>query len=189
MKHAQAADLWPAAGAVLLTYIAAALTYCLLAIKPLHYLRTLVVQFAAMFVNRFFPAGVGGIGTNYEYLRKQKHSAVQAGTVVAVNNGLGFVGHSLLFWVLLALFHSRLPAPAHTNYVWFVLGLLVVIAGVLIFGQSKRGQKIGRNFVRQLATYRRRPQRVALALLSSICLTLGNVGAFYYCALSLGVTI
>ena len=50
---------------VTLTYLSAAATYYFLAFKTLSYYKTAVTQFAAMFVNRLLPGGVGALGVNY----------------------------------------------------------------------------------------------------------------------------
>ena len=59
-----------------LTYVIAAATYCLLAFKRLNYFRTLLVQLAAMFINRLLPAGVGALSIGYLYLRHARHTKV-----------------------------------------------------------------------------------------------------------------
>src|SRR5947208_40054 len=80
LLHAQRTTLLLATVAGLSTYVSATLVYMTLAFKTLPFWRTLVVQFAAMFVNRLLPAGIGAMGVNGAYLHRQKHSTAGAAT-------------------------------------------------------------------------------------------------------------
>lgn len=171
-----------------LTYFAAAGNYCWLAPRRLPYARTLLVQPACMFINRLLPAGIGGIGANYVYLRKNRHTRAQAGSVVAANNLLGMIAHVLLLIVLLALFHDRLPALHLSGGYGWVGKVLVVIIVITLIAASRwrrRLERAGRGILRQLFTYRQRPGRLGGALLTSMALTLCNVISFWYCAQAL----
>jgi uncharacterized membrane protein YbhN (UPF0104 family) len=185
---------WTAAavGLTVLTYLAAAVTYCLLAFRPLAYGRVVLVQLAAMFINRLLPGGIGALGANYAYLRRARHSPSQAAGVVAVNNLFGALGHGLLVAGTLAVFPGSMAIPpGHSRSAGFVVrlsvGLAVLLAIlVLVFGRQKFASKAAE--VRaQLLSYRRRPWRLPAALLSSMLLTLCNVLCLACCALALGV--
>jgi undecaprenyl-diphosphatase len=188
LPHARVSELVIALLATALTYAAAAGTYCLLAVRPLSYARTLLVQPACTFINRLLPAGVGGIGANYVYLRKNHHTQAQAGSVVAANNLIGFIGHFVLLAVLLALFHRQLP-PLHLSggqgWLSKVLIVLVVLAFVVASRWSRRLARAGRGIVHELLAYRHQLHRLGGALLTSIALTLANVISFWYCVQSL----
>ena len=174
------------------TYIAGAATYCLLAFKKLSYQRTLLIQFAAMFINRLLPGGIGALGANFVYLKRQRHSAAQAASVVAINNLLGGIGHYLLLaFALLVTGYSSIEASQSGSdlglkikYFWVVLLVLLVVALVIGRNRLKRGVIDLKN---QLLDYRHRPKKVMLALITSICLTACNVLALYACASALGV--
>ncbi|MGC1177288.1 MAG: lysylphosphatidylglycerol synthase domain-containing protein, partial [Candidatus Saccharimonadales bacterium] len=112
LEKASWPDLLLALIFALLSYLAAAGTYYFLAFHRLIYSRTVLMQFASTFANRLLPAGIGGIGTYYAYLRRSRHSSVQAASVVAANNTLGLVGHMLLLGGLLIAWHAKLP-PLH----------------------------------------------------------------------------
>jgi uncharacterized membrane protein YbhN (UPF0104 family) len=193
LKHVDYSNVYLAAAFAFATYLAAAATYCLLAFHPLSYVRTIAIELAGMFLNRLVPAGLGSIGVNYRYLRKNGHLAVEAGSVVAVNNTLGFVGHMILLLTLLLT--SQLPkfsvskpnvSPAGTLIVASVLTLGLVFV-VLHFQTALR--KPIKNFLIQIALYRRRPLILLLALFSSITLTLCNVLALLLCAHAFGLDI
>lgn len=110
IKQANLSELIIAIGFSLATFFAAAGTYFVLSLRPIKYFRTVVAQMAAMFVNRLLPAGIGGMGANYVYLRKAGHTLPQAASVVAVNNLIGFVGHIALTSALLIAFRDQLPS-------------------------------------------------------------------------------
>lgn len=177
------------------TYLAGAATYCLLAFRPLRYGRTVLVQFAAMFVNRLLPAGIGAVGTNYAYLRRERHTSVQAATVTVVNNIFGGLGHGLLVTVSLLLFSSQVvsrPMDNGENWNWIALALAAAIVlgvvGSLIAAKSKTKRKLA-EIRDQLLSYRRRLWHLPAALLSSMALTTLNVLCLLCCALALGIDL
>lgn len=184
----------PAAAGVALSYVAAAGTYCLLAWRRLSYSRTLLVQVAGMFVNRLLPAGIGGIGINYLYLRKSGHSGTRAASVVTANNVLGVAGNLLLLAVVLALYHQKLP-PLQLEKVGnlTLIFAAVAAAGVAWLAFYKwYGERLHRklqDFTRQLLDYRQRPGRTTAALACSIGLTLANVLAFWCCLLAMQISL
>lgn len=173
------------------TFVCAALTYCLLAFRRLSYRQTLLVQFAAMFVNRLLPAGIGAAGVGFTYLRGQRHTAPQATAVVAVNNILGFTGHLVL--ILAVLLVSRQRVEFSQTKAWLVLLVVAVVVSVVLICLYSFGGRRMRRFMtrlrRDFSSFRKRLHRVAAAQLSSIGLTLANILSLYYCAGALGVQL
>ncbi|MDB5171042.1 MAG: hypothetical protein JWO35_736 [Candidatus Saccharibacteria bacterium] len=176
-----------------LTYFAAAATYCFLAFKPLPYYRTLLAQFAAMFINRLLPAGFGALGVNYAYLHKMRHSPVQAATVVSVNNLFGLLGHMLLLGVLALFFHASVPsftARGIGDSASLVAGAVALIIACSLLFAPKLRRKAATAFadiVKQLGKYRGRPSHLLAALTSSTTLTFCNILSLYVCLLGFGV--
>lgn len=193
LRHLNSSWTLIAVGLTLTTYLFAALTYCLLSLKRLRYLEVVLVQFAATAVNRLLPAGIGALGANYAYLRHRRHNATQAATVVAVNNLLGIIGHALIVVVVLLLSsaYSRHLAAGSEHKIKItleVLGVLIVIgliAGTIF--SSKHLKRTLKTVSSQIAVYRRRPDRLGGALLSSMGLTLCNVLCLYSCMVALGI--
>ena len=176
-----------------LTYFSAAATYKFLAFTEIKFKTTLLVQVAAMFVNRLLPAGIGALGANFSFLKKHKHTTEQAGAVVAVNNFLGLAGHNiLLFGVIFisGLSTSQLGTTYQTANllkIFVAISILVAIFA-LIFGRM-RLQKALKNLFSQLVSYRQRPVSLALALATSMSLTLLNVLSLQACALAIGINL
>lgn len=174
------------------TYFAGALTYKLISFKPLNYAKTLLVQFAAMFVNRLLPAGIGAIGANFVYLKNSKHSSVQAGAIVAVNNLLGAIGHNLLLLGVIVLGgYSTLDANRHffrDHWLELVIAGTVIVVLVIVYGR-RRLKHVLSQVKKQLFSYKSRPKRLVGGLLSSMLLTSFNILSLSSCAHALGVDL
>jgi len=175
-----------------LTFLSAAGTYYWLAFKPLKYGQLVLIQFAAMFINRLLPAGIGALGANYTYLKRQNHSPAQAASAVTMNNTLGIIGHLLVSAFILAIY-SR----SHIHPVWphITLSQVVVTIGLLaaisvslaVILQVQRLAGALQSWAEQLLTYRRRLQQLLAALGASISLTAANLLCLTTCSLALGI--
>ena len=176
------------------TYFAGALTYLLLAFKKLRYQQVVLVQLAAMFINRLLPGGIGALGANYAYLRHAKHSPTQAGSAVAINNLLGVVGHVVLVVGTMLLYSGQTNFVSGSNK---FINLFLVFSGILalvfvlvylVFGRKKFVRAL-KDIRKQLLSYKKRPLRLPLALLSSMSLTAFNVLCLSACAMAMGVHV
>jgi glycosyltransferase 2 family protein len=75
------------------TYLAGAAVWMATTPVPLALGRTFAVQLAAASANRVTPAGLGGMATNINYLRRAGATRAQAVTATALNSGAGFIVH------------------------------------------------------------------------------------------------
>lgn len=175
------------------TYLAAA--GILLCLDPEHlaYWPTVMVQFAAAFVDRLLPAGSGSIGVNYAYLRKWHTTAAEAGSIVVMNNLLGFVGCAGIvgFTLLLepTLLHKfKWHFLHHESYV-LALGATVAIVCVMVvlWLWGARVMAFIRRLVRDFIVLARKPHRLLAGLALSVCLTLLFAATFYLCVQASGV--
>lgn len=194
-KHADLGLLAVSLVFTCLSYVAAAGNYCLLAIKPLSYARTLLIQLAGMFVNRLLPAGIGSISVNYLNLRHSGHTSAGAASVVAANNSLGIIGNLLLLIGLWVPFHESLSALrlGHINKTATIVATVTVVALLLwIVFFNRYREQLARNirsFGRQLLTYSHRKGRLIAALVCSIGLTLSNVLSLWFCILAMHISL
>lgn len=181
-----------------LTYGAAAGTYCFLAFKLLSFGNTAVVQLAAMFINRLLPAGIGALGANYLYLRRERHSEAQAAATVAMNNTVGMLGHGLLVAVTLAISSGKtwrtMPgmhgSELNTGLIVKVVAIAGIIAAALaLYIGRRRFMKTVVEVKDQFVSYGKRPLSLIGALSTSLVLTLCNVLALFYCLHALGLYI
>lgn len=195
LKLATHADAgWAVLSVVLMavTFCLAAVIYGLLALRPLRYLQTLLVQIAAAFVGRLLPAGLGGLGLNGVYLYKRKHTAAEATVVTSVNNVLGMCAHILLVCLILAFrphVLSQLLTHEHINGIWeWVISIIVVALFVLLL-PGVRGPVV--SFVRNVlvSVRKERPKRVCFAVLTSALLTVTYTLILFCASRSVGVSL
>lgn len=194
LHHAESGWLLIAGSCAVLTYMAAAATYCIVALKPISYIRMLTVQLASAFANRLLPAGIGGIGVNYRFLRHEHHTPTQSASVVTANNTIGFLGHVVILLITLITEHNHLPSL----HIWRGRLLAIAFAGLIVAGitfvfLSRRLQQrilhAFRGLLKQLADYRLRLGHVCAALLTSIGLTLSYVLGLWACCFALGLEL
>lgn len=178
-----------AAGTALLAVGCSAFIYRTLAVHSIRYSQTLAVQLSGLLVNRILPAGIGGLGLNYLFLRAHRHTVAEATTVVTLNNFIGLSGHIAL---ALGLF---LIAPAtfsgsSLSLTWVAITIAVVLAlvlaGVMIWRQPS-GRL--RAWKRALRFYAAKPQRLVKALSISLALTLCNVACLWLCSQALDMDL
>ncbi len=187
---------WPGTAAaaclVMFTYFLAAATYYFLAFEQLPYYRTVWAQYAAMFINRLLPSGVGALGVNYVYLHKMRHTPAQAAAIVGVNNLFGLIGHALVFGTVIILFNANTPPlnlPSIAGSDLWVVGVvasLLCLTLVLVPRLRRKLLKTLRDIMKQLARYRHRPGHLLAALSSSTILTLCNIFSLSICLQAVG---
>lgn len=189
--NANMAWLGIAALAMAGTYVLAALIYVFLSRNRLKLGQTVLVQFAGMFVNRLLPAGIGAIGINYRYLRRNKHSPPAAGAVVAVNNGLGFIGNMLLLVTFLIVGHNHLKpkVSVHVSSTVYWIIVAVLLVGLLLWlsRYRRRLQNSLEGLIRDIMAYRHELPRLSGALICSIALTLLYSVTLYACSRAVGI--
>lgn len=193
LQHPQIPALSLAVLAAIFTYFIAAATYCLLSFRRLSYASTTLVQLASMFVNKLLPGGIGALGVNYLYLRRSKLTGSEAAAVVTLNNVLGIIGHSLLLLIVLIAFNKQVPpihiAHVHAKSVILVLcALLVAGLGLVIFKRRTIARAL-KKFGHELARFRQRKIRLAVALITSMGVTLLTIGGLWFCLQAVHVSL
>lgn len=199
LRQAQPAYVAGALAAVFASYIFSALTYQALSFKRLIFRTTFTVELAGLLVNRVLPGGIGGLGMNYAYLRTRHHTAVQAASIVTLNNCLGFVGHILLALLIVTLRPAEI-SKLHISLKSQTIELLGLVIGIgiiliLIVGfkrkwfESSRAKALHSQLKAVLSRYRRRPLRPLLALAMSMLMTLANVICLWLCSRAIGLPL
>jgi uncharacterized membrane protein YbhN (UPF0104 family) len=166
---------------------ATALVYKSLSPRPLRFGRTMFVQTAGLSVNKLLPSGSGAIGISFLYLRANKLSNAQSGTVVLLNNLLGMTGHLLLLTVLLALYPDTLDKLTIGHDAAFksaqLFGLLIVLViGLLIVLRARLAR-----FTEGLKPIFTHPARIAGAQVASMGITLSYALSLLFAAQAVGV--
>ena len=178
---------------LLVSFAAASVIYVALAPKPLRFWQTYIVQVAGAFAGKVLPAGLGSISLNYLYLRKRGCRQATAGTVVAVNNLLGFIGHGI--WLLLVVVLLSDQAESLSWNIkpnnWLVpVGITgTVLAVVIFYTLRRRLRRTIHDVIHQLQTYRAKPLRLLAALAASMTLTACNILIVWLSAQSLDLSL
>ncbi len=192
--HARKMLLVAAVLLLAVTYPISAWAYQLLALRPIRFLPTLAVQVACGLAGKLLPAGLGSLGLNATYLRKTKHSPTQAGTVVAINNTLGFAGYlvALLLAVLVVgVSRTHISLPLRTLEIsGAVLASGVIVASFFIGQRAKKWLvETIKGVISSLQSYRRHPGRVVGALSLAVATPLVFTGVLFCCAWAVGADI
>jgi undecaprenyl-diphosphatase len=178
-----------AAIVALVSTACSAAVYKLISVRRLRYGDTLLVQLSGLLINRVIPAGIGGLSLNYLYLRAHKHTVTEAGTIVALNNTIGFMGHTVLALTLFVLNPDSFSA-VHWSSRWVagVIALAVVAAGVLVLlWHSRRPQFKSLRLVARF--YGRHPSKLLAGIIVSAMLTLAYVTSLWLCSQALDVNL
>ena len=176
-----------------MTYLAASGTYFFLAFKRLHYGQLVLVQLAAMFVNKLLPGGIGALGANYAYLRHRRYSTSQAASTVAANNLTGLAGHVIVLAISLVVFSRQVDLgrfwhePSRLSLAVAGGVAVLILAGLAAGSSNRHFVEAMRDLRRQLHRFANRPGRLLAALSTSISLTLCNVLCLASCTLALGI--
>ncbi len=181
----------------LLTYVMASFAYKSLSFYPIPYLRMLLIQLSSSFANKLAPAGAGGLAVNARFLTKYHHNLVQAGSIAAINNIMGFVGHISILLVLILFgstsvseaFNFRITIPL---WAWLVGGGFFVFAVTTLNFMPRLRKKITKTTISAKDTfvdYRKHPTRLVGSYIASVLLTLSYAGALYMSALALGASL
>jgi undecaprenyl-diphosphatase len=172
--------------------------YRLITPRRLPLVRTAIVQYAGSFANRLLPAGIGALGVDYMYLRKQKCTQPATLAALLLNNVLGTVGHVMLLVGIVLAAPSTFSALDIDFKLRSMTGLMVLlgaatVVGALFIMRRIRTKLVGavRETWQQLRNYRRKPGRVTTALLFSFGITMAHSMSLWASAqaLDLGITI
>jgi glycosyltransferase 2 family protein len=194
LEEANLATVMLAALVGMCTVVFASILYRLLALHTIKLVPTFAVQLGGLCINRLLPAGVGGLGLNYLYLRRQRHSKAEAALVVTGNNLVGFVGHGALLLLILLLgapvTFSGFTAPDISAWmITICLGLVLAIAYLVKRWWLPTVAAFLKELRAGLKAYRKRIGRLPGALLASCGITLSNAICLLLCCTALSVSV
>lgn len=180
---------------IVATFIFAALTYSFLSRGKIPFSEEFIIQVAAMFVNRLLPAGIGGIGANYAYLRHKRVKTAEAASMVAMNNIMGVFAH-LMILVITVLFFAgnntfQFSGLKHGIRHILVIGSIVLIVGVIILLSLRLAKikSIVNDFLTQISSYRFHPYLTGLALFSQLGLSVFNILSLSFSAKAVNIDL
>jgi uncharacterized membrane protein YbhN (UPF0104 family) len=178
---------------VISTYFFAALTYFSISLKPIKYLRTLIIQFGISTLNKFLPAGLGTISGNYAYLHKSGHSKDQSVAIVATDSIIGVIANLLLLTILIAYlpFSKFNHLPIKTDLILIIILAILLVAAVILSVPIWRRNILKRlkSILHDIYYYRFLKKKLFYGLLCQIGLTLAYVLALSFSLKSVSVSI
>lgn len=178
---------------ILITYLFAALTYYCISFKPLKYIRTVIVGFGVNVLNKLLPAGIGGIGGNYVYLRRSKHTKAQAAATVAANAILGVVANlSLLVFLVFKFPINRLKFSAVNPHLVIAGISIFVLVVIIVFTIPKIRKRLIHDtkiIIRNMSHYRQRKLSLLYGLLCQVGLTLFYVIGLNFSLKAVGISL
>lgn len=188
------ANAWWLAAAIgvsLVAHVSSGFKYVSLALKPLRAYPTVLVQLAGLLVNRLLPVGIGGIGINYAYLYRSKHTKVEAGVVVTMNNLVGFAGHMLLvaaFLLLGSVTASQLHLELTASTLAAIITVALAVLAILLLLRKKLASAV-RQFRSSLAEYRAHPIKLLLGTFWSIIIAAAYAACLWASAHALDTSL
>jgi glycosyltransferase 2 family protein len=191
---------WPfvilAVGCWMTTFASAAGVYRVISPRRLKFNETLLIQVASGFTNRLIPAGAGAMATSLKYLMAVGYGKVQAGTVVAINNIMGFVASSVVL-VMTALFSGfdvlagfRIEFSLSGRIVAAVLAVtILVVVYAWVTKMPRRFLKLVSKINHQVEASLLNQSKLVASLCLSIAVTVGYGACLYFSAFALNVQI
>lgn len=179
---------------ILFSFVCAATTYIFLSVRKLKLWPMLTIEIAGGLVNRLLPAGMGGLGLNVLFLKRQGYGLSEASIIVGANSALGFTGNMLLLGIAYIIAPMPLSIPklpySVVAIVGICVGLICIVVGLSAYVLHKKHLHLA-DVVRPVIKYGQllggRPLRSVLALLSSMLLTGLHASGLYFVLLSLHV--
>jgi undecaprenyl-diphosphatase len=184
VAHAQPAWVVAIAAVAAATYVMAAMCTIGSATVALRLRRTVLVQLASTFVNRFVPGGVGGAVLNVRYLERSGARRSEAVASNAMNAASGFVVHLALLAALVPFIGGtpRDIDPPDNSALLIAVLVALTSAGAVVWARW-----IPRHWKAELRTVRRaastvvlRPARAALVIGGSAGITIGHGVALWF---------
>jgi glycosyltransferase 2 family protein len=162
-------------------------------VERLKFVRTLLVQLAGSFVTLVTPAAVGGVALNVRYLQRRKIPAPIAVASVGVSQVMAFVLHVLLIVVFAAVAGTGTKSPIRPpTWAYFVIGALVVLAGVVL--ALPAGRRIVRarlsptfnQVLPRLVEIAQHPRKLAEGIGGALLLSLARILCLAACVAAFG---
>jgi len=174
-------------------FAVAAYSYKKLSFHPQKLIKSTIVQFAANTMNRILPAGIGALGTLYDFLVKSKNTKTQALALVAINNILGLIAGVLTLLFLVVIGNFSTISKLHLNLsklLYVLLGLaLCILINYVLYKKVKRINSFFKDLVKQLASFKDRKSNLALAFAAQLLLNVSNVLCLYFATSAIGIHI
>jgi glycosyltransferase 2 family protein len=176
-----------------MTYVLSGEIYYLLLRHPVPLGSVMLVQAATALTSRVAPIGVGTMGLNALFLRRQKHKLSEALAVVAANNGLGIIGHGILLAIIAT--SGELPPDYQITLSWTLVYWIMLVSSVAVIILSLSDRLRHRitdaltSLRKAISSYHRQPGLLLQALATSMALSVVYTLALVACGKALGIEL
>lgn len=171
-------------------FILAAYSYMKLSFFPQGIIKSTIVQFAANTMNKILPAGIGALGTLYDFMIKSKNTKTQALALVAINNILGLVAGILTLLTLVFIGKFNSFSKLHLNFrssIYILIAfLLSLVIWVILYFKVKKIRIFFKDLGNQFLAFKSRKSNLLIAFMAQILLNLSNVLCLYLTTRALG---
>ncbi len=195
LRHADWRWVLPALALSVLTYGAAAWALSGFVPGRLRFAPLVLTQLAGSFVTLVTPAAVGGAALNIRYLQRRKVPATVAAASVGLSQVVAFVLHLLLLVTFAVITGSETHSLQPPTWVYFVIGGLVVIVGIVFaipagrrFLRARLAPVLSQVLPRLLAVVQQ-PRKLAEGIGGTLLLTLCYVLCLAACVRALGGSV
>lgn len=176
------------------TIVFAATIVYILKMHNMAYKNTLLVQTSGLFLGRVTPANVGSLAAMGRYLVLQKHSIVQAGTVLAASAVVTFLGNMVItLFALVANWQNiNFGALSIPPFILVIFGVFALVIFLVLIIFSSLRSKIKSSFlevINTLKAYSHKPKSIILAILFGALLTFSFALTMILIAYSLDVKL
>lgn len=193
LTHAHVAWIAAVITAAAATYTMAAACTIGSTTAPIALRRTIVMQVASSFVNRFIPGGVGGAVLNVRYLERAGARRSEAVTANALNSAAGLAVHLALFVGLLPFFGGLQrdvdPPDDSAAYLAILIALITVGAALWIRWIPQHWKGHVKAMWAAANAVLRDPRRLALLFLGSAGVTLAHGAGLWGALRSVNVPV
>lgn len=195
LRHADWRWVLPAFALSVLTYAAAAWALSGFVPGRLRFAPLALTQLAGSFVTLVTPAAVGGAALNIRYLQRRKVPPAVAGASVGLSQVVAFVLHLLLLVTFAAITGSETHSLKPPTWVYFVIGGLVAVVGIVFaipagrrFLRARLAPVLSQVLPRLLAVVQQ-PRKLAEGVGGTLLLTLCYVLCLAACVRALGGSV
>ncbi len=178
---------------VLGSFFFAALSYYFLSFHKLSLFRTFIFQFGSNLLNKILPSGIGALGMNYLYLKKNKSSITEAVATLFINNSLGALQAILIFILILTFGANRYLSFSKLDYKYLLIFIGILLICYFVYLINAKLRKIVNKFLSELLNtlklFTKRKKEISLALITQVLISLFNSLALYFSLKCFGVNL
>lgn len=168
-----------------------------LALKPIAFYLTWRVEMAGLFVSKLLPSSLGTLSLNLYYLHQQKHTVIQASTVMAMNAFTSGIAYAILVVLALSVDNYSIGSASLSD-ISLPVGVIALVLlgfvalGIMLYKMPKIRSKIKKTIAdvkSNLHAYKGKPRAVVMGIVLNGIGSLTSLFALYASAHAIGVDL